>query len=659
MSKKRYLTKSKFSVAFECPRKLFYIDKENIYANRKLTDPFLEALAEGGYQVGELAKYYFPGGHNINTLDKKKALQETNELLKQDNVVIYEAAITSNGFFLRADILVKNGKNIKLIEVKSKSIKKSKLEELRKKEFEPYLYDIAFQKYVAQYFFNDYMVNAYLMLVDKDSVCPTDNLNQKFKVIKNKKNYKEVEIVSYLTKEDVSEKLLIQIPVDDFCDVFYKKTYPVAGNDVGFAEMLDIFAENYINDKKIPGNISSICSSCEFKATSKDNKKGLKSGFFECWHGKFGLSKNDIKESIVLNIWDFRRKNRFINEGKIKLSLFTKDDIGLKPNKEKGLSPSQRQWLQVEKVKNNDKTFYLDKENLKKEMNKWVYPLHFIDFETSRVAIPFNKGRHPYEAIAFQFSHHIINENGNVEHEGQYINTNPGEFPNYDFIRNLKSQLDKDKGSVFCYSPHENTFLNDIYLQLKKDKKNIPDSKSLCDFIKTITKSKKSGNGSIEEWTGDRVMIDMKELVLKYYYDPDTKGSNSLKFILPAILNSSEYLKDKYSKPVYGAKNGIPSLNYKDWTWVKFNEFGYVIDPYKLLPKVFEDISEDDNEKMLSDIKQLNNGGIAMTAYSKLQFSDVPDFEREVINSALLKYCELDTLAMVMLYEGLKSFIRN
>jgi len=33
------------------------------------------------------------------------------------------------------------------------------------------------------------------------------------------------------------------------------------------------------------------------------------------------------------------------------------------------------------------------------------YPYHFIDFETSTVAIPFHKGMRPYEPVAFQFSH--------------------------------------------------------------------------------------------------------------------------------------------------------------------------------------------------------------------------------------------------------------
>ena len=41
-----------------------------------------------------------------------------------------------------------------------------------------------------------------------------------------------------------------------------------------------------------------------------------------------------------------------------------------------------------------------------------------------------------------------------------------------------------------------------------------------------------------------------------------------------------------------------------------------------------------------------------MNAYAKLQFENMEDFEREEIEAALLKYCELDTMAMVMLFEG-------
>ena len=52
-SPNRYLTKSRFKLAAECPSKLFYVGKPE-YIDRSVEDSFLAALAEGGYQVGDL-----------------------------------------------------------------------------------------------------------------------------------------------------------------------------------------------------------------------------------------------------------------------------------------------------------------------------------------------------------------------------------------------------------------------------------------------------------------------------------------------------------------------------------------------------------------------------------------------------------------------------
>jgi len=48
-----------------------------------------------------------------------------------------------------------------------------------------------------------------------------------------------------------------------------------------------------------------------------------------------------------------------------------------------------------------------------------------------------------------------------------------------------------------------------------------------------------------------------------------------------------------------------------------------------------------------------------MTAYAKTQFMQMTNVERESIVKGLLKYCELDTLAMVMLWESWYSTINN
>lgn len=53
--------------------------------------------------------------------------------------------------------------------------------------------------------------------------------------------------------------------------------------------------------------------------------------------------------------------------------------------------------------------------------------------------------------------------------------------------------------------------------------------------------------------------------------------------------------------------------------------------------------------------EDLNDGGAALTAYGKIQYTDMTNKERDQIKEALLKYCELDTLAMVMIMEHLQS----
>ena len=41
------------------------------------------------------------------------------------------------------------------------------------------------------------------------------------------------------------------------------------------------------------------------------------------------------------------------------------------------------------KAKEHDDTVYIDRAGLSAEMSSWVYPLHFIDFETTMVAMHF------------------------------------------------------------------------------------------------------------------------------------------------------------------------------------------------------------------------------------------------------------------------------
>jgi hypothetical protein len=659
----RYLTKSRFKLASECPAKLFYTRKKE-YANQMLDDSFLAAMADGGFMVGELAKRYFAGGHDITALDYDESLAQTNELLTQDTVVIYEAAIRAGDLFIRADVLEKIGNQINLYEVKAKSIDprggNSKFWGQRgglSSKWKPYLLDVAFQKLVIERAFPHHHVTAHLMLADKSIACATEGLNQKFLVVTDEKGRKGVEVSESLTADDLTTPVLCRINVDTECDYLYKNYQGPAKRS--FVDCVDFFAEQYRLDEKIMWPIGAFCKKCEFRTTDADEVAGRKSGRRECWKGQLGWSDDDFEDQTVLDIWNFRKAGKLIDSGCIKMADVTEEDIDPKPDDVLGISASQRRWMQVDKAQRGDMTAWCDRDALAAEMDSWAFPLHFIDFETTMVAIPFHTGRHPYEGVAFQFSHHVVLEDGTVEHRGEYINATPGEFPNYNFIRELKCQLDQDEGSIFRYAPHENTFLNHIHVQLSMDANPPEDRDALCEFIRLISHS--SSRAEIP-WIGERDMVDMFDLVKRYYYDPAMGGSNSLKYVLPAILNSSEYLRQKYSQPIYGAVDGIRSHNFKDWTWIQ-KDGDLLMDPYKLLPTIFPGLSNREIQlleetPLLLESNELREGGAAMTAYGRMQFEKMSDTERQAIKQALLKYCELDTMAMVMIYEAWREMIR-
>ena len=188
-SSKRYLTKSRFKLAVECPTKLFYTGKPE-YANTNNDDEFLAMLADGGFQVGELAKYLYPNGIEVKAKGVDEAIAETAELLKQENITLFEPAIVFEGLLVRVDVLVKRGHVFEVIEVKAKSYSGDVSEMVGarggiKSTYLAYLQDVAFQKYVVMHAFPGSTVTAYLLMPDKSKTATENGLNQCFKVKRN------------------------------------------------------------------------------------------------------------------------------------------------------------------------------------------------------------------------------------------------------------------------------------------------------------------------------------------------------------------------------------------------------------------------------------------------------------------------------------------
>ncbi|MDG4950715.1 DUF2779 domain-containing protein [Weeksellaceae bacterium KMM 9724] len=651
----RLLTKSRFKMGLECPNKLYFTQKSD-YANQKFEDTFLQALAKGGFQVEELARMHFPEGVLVesDSWDYEELAFKTQELLQRENVVIYEAAFMYKGLFVRSDILVKKGNDIQLIEVKAKSYNASDENTFIGKRsglvagWKLYLFDVAFQKYVMQSVQPNWNIKSYFMLANKEASASVDGLNQMFRITQKANNRTGIERrVESLS--EIGNSVLGQVEITEIIQDILDNKHTIS-DDFLFEEAVHTLRDANLKDHYLNFPTSyRACKSCEFKATDEDEAKGLKSGFKYCFQKQHFWKASDFKKPNIFDIWNFRRGADLFQEGKIFKEQLTLEDINYEEAAGK-LSTSERQWIQITKSREEDESIWVDKEGLQQEMDSWTYPLHFIDFETSTVALPFNKGRRPYEQIAFQFSHHIYYEDASIEHASEYINNRAGEFPNFDFLRHLKLALEKQPGTIFRFAAHENTILNAIYEQLNNSDE--VDKEELIEFIQHISKS--TGKSAVQ-WEGERNMVDLCLMVKHFYYNPYTNGSNSIKKVLPAVLHSSEFLKQKYSQPI--SQIQLSSKNFDaDHVWLKL-EADHVVNPYDLLPEVFEGWTDEELGEVLSEVYDVADGGAALTAYAKLQYTDMSEAEREQLTKALLKYCELDTLAMIMIFEHFKEIL--
>lgn len=641
--KKRYLTKSRFKLALECPTKLFYTGKK-AYRDSMAENKFLEMLAEGGYQVGALAKLAFPGGIEVEGLDPDAAVLQTEKLLQVENVTLFEPAIRVGNFLVRIDVLVKKGNRFDLIEVKAKSYNTLR-PNIESKDggissaMLPYIQDVAFQTWVLRQAFPGAEVVSYLMMPDKSKVAQVDGMNQMFPIIRNGRSVTvEPNIGEEVDWKAILQEILAKVPVNDYVSKVLNNPIGYPGGEGYLSDVAREWSNAYANDQKIPPKIGSQCGSCQFRTEQEDDKR---SGFVECWKEAAGISDVPL-ESTVLGLWNFRKKQDLIERGTYLLSEMEREDLGSFESSigNEGLTRQQRQWMQIVRAKPEEisEDFYIDRRLIAAEMSNWRYPLHFIDFETSTVALPFYKGMRPYESVAFQFSHHQMTESGDIAHVGECLLAEPGQFPNFEFVRQLKAQLEDDEGTVFMWSHHENTILTSIARQLEEEIYPPADANDLIDFLDSLTKG------------GAREMIDLCKISEKAFFHPDTHGSNSIKKVLPAVLKISKRLRALYSKPLYGSPNGIESKNFSSvdgFIWLDEK----VCDPYVKLKSLAKDLLPENS----SEDSLIADGGGAATAYSRLQFEMLSAEERCQIESALLRYCELDTLAMAMVVQAWKE----
>ena len=264
-----YLSKSDYKVGHDCPTKLYY--KKMKYPSQMDADEYLIFLAKGGYAVGKMATLYFPEGIEVTAGDPREAIEITEKYLKMENVTLFEAAILADHKLIRVDILRKKGKNIDLIEVKSKSFDSTKIDELSGSDFKDYLYDIGFQYLTVKERFPDCNITPYLYMPDKSKFTKMDGLSFMFTIkdvptnTRFRKYEVEVEksLIAQITKENILSMVNVKGIIDNYISTIKKE--------------LELLLPSIKSDLiRIDTPLSKKCFKCEYSCEEKN-------GYDECW----------------------------------------------------------------------------------------------------------------------------------------------------------------------------------------------------------------------------------------------------------------------------------------------------------------------------------------------------------------------------------------
>lgn len=599
------LTKSDYKIARTCITKLYY--KKLRYPTTLDVDEFMELLRDGGFMIDAIAKLLFYDGITVNESNRQGALDATLKLITQDNVILFESAFLSAGKFARPDILMKDGNHLTLIEVKAKSYDSSEENPFRgrknsiKKDWQPYLEDITYQAVILRELFPVYSLTCELMMPDKSLTTTIDNLHSLFEVKQitlEESGYSSI-TVTYTGNVDQlrHDHFLTRVNVDAEVN---ELTSRVKSETETFLNSLNPLV-------KIPTKISFGCRDCEYRLVENEKQNG----FRECW-GDLADVKPPIFEMYNASRIPGRNGplvNELINLGKVSIvdlpetALLKKDGTVGALNK--------RQLVQLRNTQAN--TEWIDPA-LHEVLNSFTYPLHFIDFETSGLAVPYHAGMHPYENVAFQWSCHTLRSpNTNLEHT-EWINIEKA-FPNFAFAESLMDQIG-DQGTFLMWGTHENTIFKVIRNQMEGRYKDA----NVKEWLEWMTDN---GNGKSR-------LIDMNDITLKHYFHPIMGGRTSVKKVVDAIWKINPTLREQF--PAY--------LKEQD---------GEIFSPYKSLPPLIID----GKEVIVAE------GTGAIRAYQAMLYGPqkLDLIIRELWKKILLQYCELDTLSMVMVFLHWKQLL--
>ncbi|MBP3891497.1 MAG: DUF2779 domain-containing protein [Solobacterium sp.] len=115
--------------------------------------------------------------------------------------------------------------------------------------------------------------------------------------------------------------------------------------------------------------------------------------------------EKEMPDNSILTLITSQHKYAMLEKG---ITYLKDADLSL-------LEGTPQQYAQIMADRNGG--LYVDQNALGTWLQQISYPIAFLDFEWDRYAIPPYKGMKPYDVLPFEFSLHVLSENGDVDHK--------------------------------------------------------------------------------------------------------------------------------------------------------------------------------------------------------------------------------------------------
>ena len=335
---------------------------------------------------------------------------------------------------------------------------------------------------------------------------------------------------------------------------------------------------------------------------------------YKCAFWDYCKQKHHVPTPSVFDVYGGKGRGGFTF--KKKLDCFRQGLVTFEDLRQTEIGPIQN--MQIEAALTGKE--FVNPEGIRKFLDRLSYPLYFLDFETMQDAVPRYDGAKVYAQITFQYSLHIkeresvstfvdagklkYTKTANYITHREFLAPNDGSDPR----RPLAEQLCRDIPMDACTLAYNKMFecgrireLAALYPDLAPHLLNIADH--IVDLIDPFR-------------AGD-------------YYVPAMGGSFSIKSVLPALFPDDPELD--YHNLDERCQNGGDAMT--------------------IFPRLQQ------MEQSLPKQGVQNQDGLLVMADSLMSLREQIRIREEIAASreALLLYCELDTWAMVKVWQKLKE----